>query len=419
MSPPTVPPPASSAAPPAVAILGGGPIGLTLALLLARREIASTVCEARPPAALRGDARLLALSRGTLEVLEPLWTAPPRLAAIRSVHVSSAGEFGQTRIDAEDFDAGRLGATVRYGELVAALAAAAQAQPRITLRQPARVEAVLQSTAQVRVRLAPESGQAGEPVLHARLAVHAEGQPAAGAAGPPRGARVETPAARPSDDPDADWAIVADLVLERAPAGVAWERFTRAGPLAVLPAPERADAASLVWCMPGALAAERLALDDAAFRAQLAGALGPRTTRPLAVGPRSAFALRPSRRALLREHRVVHVGNAAQTLHPVAGQGYNLGVRDCVQLADALAQGLGEDPAPASADPWLDALMRYESGRRADRAALGTITTLLPAVFSTRLVPVASARSLGLAAIGALPPLRRGLAHLLMFGVRS
>jgi 2-octaprenyl-6-methoxyphenol hydroxylase len=109
----------------------------------------------------------------------------------------------------------------------------------------------------------------------------------------------------------------------------------------------------------------------------------------------------------------VHIGNAAQTLHPVAGQGFNLGVRDCVTLADALAGALA-----AGADP-VSALGAYERVRRLDRLAIGALTRSIPDLFSTRFAPVALARSLGLTLLSVVPNLRADLARLLMFGVRS
>jgi 2-octaprenyl-6-methoxyphenol hydroxylase len=115
----------------------------------------------------------------------------------------------------------------------------------------------------------------------------------------------------------------------------------------------------------------------------------------------------------VREHRLVYVGNAAQTLHPVAGQGLNLGVRDCVALANVLAGAIqaGEDP--------LGRLSEYERGRRADRLAIRTLTRTMPGFFATRFAPAAAARSLGLTMLSIFPDLRAEFARFLMFGVRS
>jgi 2-octaprenyl-6-methoxyphenol hydroxylase len=159
-----------------IAILGGGPTGLACALLLARRGRASIVIEARRLDEALRETRLLALSRGTWQLLEPLLgTAPPRTASIRTVHVSSAGEFGVTRIADADFDGAPLGATVLYGDLLAALASAVDAQPAIEVLRPRRATEVLQRPDAVRVAL--EDGT----TLEAPLAINAEGLPSAAA----------------------------------------------------------------------------------------------------------------------------------------------------------------------------------------------------------------------------------------------
>jgi 2-octaprenyl-6-methoxyphenol hydroxylase len=243
------------------------------------------------------------------------------------------------------------------------------------------------------------------------------------------------------------WAITADVHFDdlngnssaALRAGDAIERFTREGPLALLPVPGNAAAWSLVWCMRHAAARARLALDDAAFLAALAERLGHRMAAPVRVGPRASWPLRASALEHVREHRIVHVGNAAQTLHPVAGQGFNLGVRDCIALVDCLARQHPEGmhgPVPPSGAPHdanagvrasrtgtpdavLLAVALHEARRRADRRAIGAITATLPALFATPFAPLASARSLGLLALDTLFPLRRALGHLLMFGVRG
>ena len=383
-----------------VIIIGGGPIGLACAALLAQRGIGSRVLDARPLEPARRDVRLLALSRGTWEILMPVLGAdlPPR-AAIRAVYVSSAGDFGATHIGADDFDGADLGATTLYGDLLAALAASVAVQPAIEVLRPVAATAVQQRHDRVEVLLADGS------TLCADLAIHAEGAIAAPAAG---------------DDAVAvdDWAVLADLRLRptRAdlPAGAAFERFTRDGPLALLPTPSALGSGvgrvlSMVWCMGAAEARRRSELSDSALLDELQAQLGARIGTVTAIGPRRAVALPRRMREQVHHHRTVALGNAAQTLHPVAGQGFNLGVRDCVTLADELAQGAN----------CTEALARYARRRRADRAAITLLTGSLPALFASRFVPLAVARGIGLALLDAAPPLRRELAHLLMFGVRS
>ena len=380
-------------------VIGGGPTGLLCASLLAQRRIPCVVVDARPLEQARRDARLLALSRGTWELLAPVLGAglPPR-APIREVHVSSAGDFGATRIAASDFDGADLGATVLYGDLLAALAAVVAAQPTIEVRRPVAASEVRQRPDAIEVQL--EDGAS----LTADLAIHAEGMSIADA-GDVRGAA------------DA-WALLADVRLRPArddlPAGSAFERFTRGGPLALLPTPRSLGAGagrvlSLVWCMRGAEAQRRSALADDELLGELQAEVGARLVRVTAMGPRRVVPLPQRRRMQVHQHRVVALGNAAQTLHPVAGQGFNLGVRDCFTLADEIG-------AAASV---TDALARYARRRQADRAAISALTGGLPALFASRFAPLAVARGLGLALLDAAPPLRRQLAQLLMFGVRS
>lgn len=373
-----------------IAILGGGPIGLACALLLAQRRIASVVVDARTLEEARRDARLLALSRGTWQVLRPLLAGRlPRHASIRDVYVTSAGEFGATHLSADDFDGADLGVTALYGDLLEALAGAVAAQPLIEVRRPLRASRIDQTPSQVRIACDDAT------TLEAPLAVRAEGVPIAERAA-------------------AQWALVADVRVRGSAPGSAYERFTREGPLALLPTPLDAGSGAtrtlaLVWCMSASAAERRLAVAADACLRELQQAVGPRIGTVESIGPRRRYPLLQAMKDDVREHRVVVLGNAAQTLHPVAGQGFNLGLRDCVTLADALAN---QDDIDA-------ALAAYAQRRRADRAAIASLTSWLPRIFASRFGPVGAARSAGLVAFDLVAPLRRNLAQLLMFGVRT
>ena len=379
---------------PSVVIVGGGPVGLVLALMLARRGVASEVLDARALDEARADRRLLALSRGTLQLLRPLVALPPAVTApIRRVHVSSAGEFGRVEIGDDDGESEPLGLTIRYGDLLAPLAEACSRSELVTLSRPYRVTEVLQQPARAVVKL--DDGATRE----AQIVVNAEGL-----------------VAQPSGSAPKQCALLADLILRGPAAGSAFERFTRDGPLALLPLPgavEAGRAMGLVWCMPPEAAARRAALGDPDFLADLQSAFGARNGKFVRVGPRTRVPLHQQARESLREHRVVYLGNAAQTLHPVAGQGFNLGVRDCALLADSLAR------AQAEQRELVTALGDYDRVRRADRAAVLALTRNAPALFSTRAAPIAFGRSLALTTLSMFPDLRRQFARLLMFGVRT
>jgi 2-octaprenyl-6-methoxyphenol hydroxylase len=378
-----------------VATIGGGPVGLALALLLARRHVRSIVADARPLEAARCDRRLLALSRGSLDTLAAVATLPPaQLAAIRSVIVSSRGDFGRAVLDESELGAGPLGATIRYGDLLGALAAACDAEPRIDVRRPSAASVLRQLPDAVEVAFGDDAR------VRAAVAVHAEGAVVGERASAARHA-----------------ALIADVEVDGPPAGAAIERFTRDGPLALLPLPGAAAgsarAMALVWCMPSAAADRREGLADAALLAELQTELGAGNARVRALRARGRYPLVEQARDDVREHRVVHIGNAAQTLHPVAGQGLNLGVRDGVALAEVIGAALvaGDDPLQRLAD--------YERKRRLDRLAIRTLTRTVPGFFATRFAPAAAARSLGLTLLSIVPDLRIEFARLLMFGVRS
>ncbi len=379
----------NTAAPAPIAILGGGPAGLACALMLARSGRASVVLDAQAPGRAHADRRLLALGRGSWQIIGPLLARPPERATISDVYVSSEGEFGATHIGAADFGGIALGATVFYGDLVAALEDAAATTPLIEQRRPRTVVDVRQAPNDVRVHC--DNGE----VVTATLAINAEGW--AGFGDEPKPRR------------DAPMALVGDVGLEKVAPGSAFERFTREGPLALLPRPGSNALRSLVWCMPADVAQQRMQMQPDTLLAELQRAVGRRIGAVVSLGTLNAFRLNERMRAEVRAHRCVAIGNAAQTLHPVAGQGFNLALRDCASLIDALVAAHGDVAA---------ALAAYERRRRVDRAAITTVTRWLPRVFATRFAPVGAARSLGLTMLDLVPPLRNELAHLLMFGVR-
>ena len=394
-----------------IAILGGGPVGMVTALLLARRGIAAALYDARPIEDLRRDRRLLALSRGSLQILDTLLGAGTLpMAPIRRVHVSSRGHAGAAHLgppvtdhagDAihdPSFGTTPVGATVWYADLVAALARAIDAEPRIVSERPRRVLGLRQYPDHVCVTLDNDTE------ITCALAIDAEG-------GPDRHRNAIGAA------PVRSHALLADLTLDGLTPGDAFERFTDDGPFALLPVPGSRRQMSMIWCLPSPLAHTRHQLPEKPLLREIAQTLGPRFLAPTAIGSRNLFPLRPTRIDRVCEHRLVHIGNSAQVLHPVAGQGFNLGLRDCVCLVGCLTDTMAGTDIRRTHDVPA-ALARYAATRRLDRAVVPALTGMLPQLFSSAPLPIAVARSAALGALDLLPNVRRAFARLLMFGVR-
>jgi 2-octaprenyl-6-methoxyphenol hydroxylase len=410
------------AAAPRLAVVGAGPVGLALALLARERLPAWSVSvfDTRPADRdVADDPRTLALSLGSVQLLERLGAWPAaRAAAIRQVHVSQAPPTLATplgapavRLRAQELGVPLLGAVLGYGSLLAPLQAAFLAAcadgdagaPGLHARLGTAVERV--ETRGDGVELVPAGGAAER----FELAVVAEGG-------------VFAEQARKSVARDyGQTAWVGTLALAGMEPGLAVERFTRDGPLALLPLPPAPDAsgaasgaarAALVWCVSAG--DDPVApLTDAQRLAVLAHRLPREAGTPVAISPLKSFALGLNAQARLVDGRVVRIGNAAQTLHPVAGQGLNLGLRDAFQLVDRLA-GL----ADASDAALLRALRTLALARAPDRWSVIGATDLLARGFTWRAPGLAAARGLGLAALQALPPLKRAFAHRMMFGWR-
>jgi 2-octaprenyl-6-methoxyphenol hydroxylase len=369
-----------------VLIVGAGPVGMTLHLALAAGGQVSLLLDRRPLDAQQGDPRALALSHGARQLLEQLKAWPGRAAtSIETIHVSQKGGFGRTLIDHADYGLPALGYVVRYRDLAAALAANLAAD---ALLAGAEILATAPADDHVRVTLR-HAGQLRE--IRTRLLVHAEGTPG------------DDPAIKVSDY--AQHAVVCEVTPTPAHHRRAWERFTPDGPLALLPI---GDEYSVVLTLPPAKADAVLAMDDAAFIAALQAQFGNRLafSRP---GRRSRFPLALRLRKSLVSGNEVWIGNSAQTLHPVSGQGFNLGLRDAWQLAEILLES-GVDRS---------SLLRYAAGRRLDRLGGTFFTDRIVRTFSSDFTPLRLARSLGLLALDVLPPARHFVAKRMIWGARA
>ena len=390
-----------------IAVVGAGPAGLALALHAARLLPAAqlTVCDARSAERdVSGDPRTLALSLGSVQLLQRLQAWPATQAEpILQVQVSQAppslpAGWGEAAVHISAAEQGvpMLGAVLAYGPLVATLQraweAAVAAEPmRLRSHFGAPVQDLVHTESGVQVR----AGAATEPY---DLVVVAEGG-------------VFADQARKAVTHDyRQTAWVGTVSLDGAPRGTAFERFTRQGPLALLPLPAAADGAhraAMVWCVHADDDPVR-ELDDNQRRRVIDTLLPPGAGRLVNIGPLKHFALGLNAERTLVDGRIVRIGNAAQTLHPVAGQGLNLGLRDAYALVEALRFGRQVPQA----------LRRVEWTRAPDRWATIATTDFLARSFTWTWPGLGAVRGAAMAALQAMPPVKRALATQMMFGRR-
>ena len=369
-----------------ILIIGAGPVGMTLHLALAAGGQKSLLLDRRAPQAQQGDPRALALSHGARQLLEQINSWPSRAATpIETIHVSQKDGFGRTLIDHQEYALPALGYVVRYRDLAGALAARLASDAVLS---EAEVLDVTPGDEHVTVSLR-HAGQRRR--IQTRLLVHAEGTPG------------DDPAIKVSDYDQ--HAVICEVTPTPGHNKRAWERFTPDGPLALLPL---GDQFSIVFTLPPAKADAVMAMDDDAFIAALQAQFGQRL-RFAKPGPRSRFPLALRLRDTLVDGREVWIGNTAQTLHPVSGQGFNLGIRDAWQLADVLLRN------------GLDAgqLATYAASRRLDRRGSAFFTDQIVRSFSNDFGPLKLARGLGLLALDLFPPARHFVAKRMIWGARA
>jgi 2-octaprenyl-6-methoxyphenol hydroxylase len=378
-----------------VVVVGAGPVGGTLALAIADADLDVVALDARPlGATLRGD-RSLAISHGARLVFERIgiW---PRLATvthavtpITTIDISQARGFGVATLTAADADVPALGYVVSYRALTNAIDERLAAT-RTDLRYEAAVASMTSTPAYAVVTLA--SGE----TLTARLAVVADG---AGTAVP--GVRRERRDYR-------QVALIAKVDTRTPHNSVAYERFTTSGPIALLP---EADHYGLVWTMTPDAAERALGLPDAEFLAELSQHFGPRRNDFLTVRDRKSFPLALEYATPATANRCALIGNAAQSLHPIAGQGFNLGVRDAFELAQAINSGERD----ALGDHAM--LARYAQRRRADRYAGIAFTHGLTELFAFDAALARWPRGVALMLLDALPVAKRAFTRAMLFGI--
>lgn len=371
-------------------IVGAGPVGMTLALALKDSGLDILLVDARARGAARHDPRVLALSHGSRLTLERLgvW-AQLRATPIETIHISQQGRLGRSLLSAADYGLPAMGYVVAAGDLAAALDDALAAAG-IPILDHSSVAGLAAGADDVIVSLT-----GGNP-LTARLVACAEGS-------------IDGDDAPELVERDyAQHAVICVATPVEGHAHRAWERFTPQGPLAVLPC---GHDCAIVHTADPAEADALMALDDDAYRARLQAHFGERL-HFASVGPRARYPLLLRYRPDPVGPRTVWLGNAAQTLHPVAGQGYNLALRDVWALAQVLLRADG-DPGAA------DTLARYADARRLDRQGTIRFTDGLVRLFSNAIPPLAHARGAGLFALDLLPPARHFVAKRMMFGARA
>ena len=376
-----------------VLIAGGGMVGASLAAALAPLPLKIAVVEA-VPFGRHGqpsyDERITAISWGSRRIFESigLWEhMAPEATAIHHIHVSDRGYFGMTRLHAQEMHVQSLGYVVPNRVIGRALSEFLSRQPRITLLAPAKISEV---SVQCDAVIAKVEGEDARP-LKARLLVAADG--ASSTIREQLGITART------------WdygqsAIICNVSVQRPQPGIAFERFTDSGPLALLPMGD--DRYALIWTVASPCVPAVLAMTDTEFLETAADRFNGRCGRFMRAGRRQAYPLSLVRAGAQLHRRVVVIGNAAHSLHPIAGQGFNLSLRDVAVLADTLA-----DIAASGGDAGEEQrLAAYVRARRCDQLGTSLFTDFLARVFTNPLPPVVWARNAGLLALELLPPAR-------------
>jgi 2-octaprenyl-6-methoxyphenol hydroxylase len=392
-----------------IVIAGGGMVGVSLALHLAAvlpRDTSLCMVEGFPlPQPVAGgspdyhpsfDARSTALSYSSRLIYQDIgvWDALSKwLCPIERIHVSSRGHFGSALLEAGDYAWEALGYVVENAWLGNALIQSLYQRERVELISPARVVTASPSAAGVNLQYEGETSG----TLQAGLLVVADGADS--------GLRRQLGVAV-EETPYGQQALIANVGTAQSHRGCAFERFTDQGPIAMLPllpAPGGDHRSALVWTLPPEQAAALLTCPQAEFLAALQERFGYRLGRLRQAGERHAYPLTLTQSAEQVRQGIVVMGNAAHALHPVAGQGFNLALRDVAQLATTLAEGVGQGARPGD----LSVLQAYQGRQQADQARTIEFSHHLPGLFMHPDPVLGVARDVGLAGLDVLAPLKR------------
>ena len=384
-----------------VLIVGAGPVGATLALLLQGSGRSVALLEARAGAAT--DARTLALSYGSRLTLEEIgvWDDSLNATSIAAIHVSHRGAFGRTLLSCRDAQVPALGYVLSYAKLQQALDRRLAAS-QVAMVRGASVEDIACGEGEMHVTYKLGSASQTTPTttptpIVARLLVLADG-----------GANIgKIPDIQVVEKDYGQSALLGSVTTDKPHGGIAYERFTPIGPAALLP---KENYFSLVWTASPETVQRLLALEDPAFLAELNQHFGQRAGKFLTIAQRASFPLKLRYAVPRVAARVAVIGAAAQALHPVAGQGLNLGVRDAADLAALLCRHADEDPGGTAL------LQRFAGLRKADARMGIEFTDALVRLFSTDNPLLRTGRGVGLALLDIAPMARRALARKMIFG---
>jgi len=384
-----------------IAIVGGGMVGASLAVALAPLGLKVVLIEAlehNSASQPSFDERTTALSNGSRQILETLsvWPGVQSSATpIRKIHISDQGRFGFARIDAAEQGLRAMGYVVPNRELGRALWSRLSANSGVHVRCPAGVAGIQRGEHSVVLEIAQGAHTAA---IDTKLVVAADGVQSA----------VRSAFGVDAESRDYEQtAIITTVLPQRFHDHVAYERFTGSGPLALLPL--EGGRCALVLTVSRAAAESAMAWSDAEFLAEVQRRFGFRLGRFLKVGRRVPYPLSLTRAARTSAHRCVVVGNAAQGLHPVAGMGFNLGLRDVASLAELIAERRHEPHFDAGA---LGLLAEYDAWRAADRGGVIAFTDGLVRLFANPLDVVQRLRNIGLLAFDLAPAAKAALSRL-------
>ena len=378
-----------------IVIQGGGPVGLACAAwCLQKFPEAKLALLDRNPAndadLTAADTRGVALSHGSKLLLDTINAWPTECADIHRVHVSQVGRFGRALMTREELGQKALGHIIRYRDIHLTLRKALKA---IQANSPHFVWKHIDTNTNVEN-------------IQSKCVVHAEG------------GLFKTQDWVESGRDYEQSALVGLVEVENAPPFQAWERFTSEGPLAVLPSHYGPNILNLIWCGTPSSSQARLALSDADFLKSLQVEFGSRIGQFLKIQDRRLYELGLNYRKEITQANEVWIGNAAQTLHPVAGQGLNLGLRDAYLLAEKISTLFSKPEDQKTPLAIETTLQEYAQSRKLDRSATIGLTDFMARIFTSNLFPVVIGRGLALSALQWLPPIKTALARQMMFGRR-